>query len=92
MKFCKVEFTYICSARETKRKITKILQPFGFELELESFKSVKYSCRYEFSKVGTFFCLTRYVLPFFRKKQDEFKEENSHFHFNYLVNEIFSRF
>ena len=29
-KFCKVEFTYICSSRETTRKITKILQPFGF--------------------------------------------------------------
>ena len=35
MKFCKVEFTYICSASETTRKITKILQPFGFLLELE---------------------------------------------------------
>ena len=29
LNFCKVKFT-ICSARETRRKITKILQPFGF--------------------------------------------------------------
>ena len=58
--FCKVEFTDICSACETRRKITKILQPFGFSLELESLKSVKYSCCYEFSKVGTFFWFTRY--------------------------------
>ena len=28
--FCKVEFTYISSARETARKITKILQPSCF--------------------------------------------------------------
>ena len=28
--FCKVEFTYISSARETLRKITKILRSFGF--------------------------------------------------------------
>ena len=38
-----------------------MLQPFGFKLELESFKSVKYSRYYEFSKVGTFFWLTRYL-------------------------------
>ena len=41
--FYKVKFAYISSARETARKITKILQYFGFYLEFESFRSVKYS-------------------------------------------------
>ena len=54
---CKVEFTYICSARVTTRKNAKILQPFGSLLALQSFHSVKYSSCHEFSKVGTFFWL-----------------------------------
>ena len=31
--FCKAEFTYVCSAREATRKMTKILRSFGFYLE-----------------------------------------------------------
>ena len=33
MKFCRVEFTYISSARKKVRKISKILRSFGFLLE-----------------------------------------------------------
>ena len=60
MKFYKVEFTDTSSACMIARKITKILQSFSFWLELESFKSVKYSWCYEFSNVGTFFWHTWY--------------------------------
>ena len=61
----KFEFTYICSAGRTARQITKILRSFGFQLEFESFKSMKYSCCSEFSKVGTFFWLTWYIIEKF---------------------------
>ena len=54
-----VEFTHTSSAGKTARKITKILGSFVFELEFESFKSVEYSWCNEFSKMGTFFWLTR---------------------------------
>ena len=51
MKFLEVDFTYISNATETARKITTNI---SFSLEFESFKSVKYSLCYEYSKVGTF--------------------------------------
>ena len=55
-----VNFTDTSSAGKTARKITKILQSFGFCLEFKSFKLVKYAWCCEFSNVGTFFWLTRY--------------------------------
>ena len=74
MKFYQVGFTYTSSAGKTARKITKLLQSFGFKLEFESFKSVKHSWCYEFSKVGTFsgspgifpayFCIFRTKMSF----------------------------
>ena len=39
----KVRFSYISSDRKIARKITKILRSFGFNLEFESFRFVKYS-------------------------------------------------
>ena len=45
-----VKFTNTSSAGKTARKITKILQSFGFE----SFELVKYPRCYEFSNVGFF--------------------------------------
>ena len=53
--FYKVEVTYTSSAGKTVTNITLLLRSFSFELEFESFKSMKYSWCYEFSKVGLFF-------------------------------------
>ena len=55
----KVEFVDVSSAHETARKIRRILQSSGFQLEFESFKA--YSLYNEFSKVGIVFCLTWYI-------------------------------
>ena len=56
MKFCKVKFCNASSASagKTARKIIKIPQSFGFQLEFESSKFVKCSGCHEFSNVGTF--------------------------------------
>ena len=49
-----VKFCDTSSSGKIVRKIIKILQSFGFQLEFESFKSVKYSLCHEFSNVGPF--------------------------------------
>ena len=52
--FTELKSTDACSTGKTARKFTKILQSFGFQLEVESFNSVKYHWCYEHSKVGIF--------------------------------------
>ena len=47
--------------RQGKKSQKKILQSFGFYSKLESLKLVKCFWRYEFSKMETFFWLTRYL-------------------------------
>ena len=51
----KVELTYIPFSRKKTRTIITTLRSLGLQLELESFKSRKYPCCHEFSKVNIFF-------------------------------------
>ena len=55
MKFCKVEFTNIFCTSKKASRITKMIRSFGFSIEFEPYKSVRYSLCYECSKAGTFF-------------------------------------
>ena len=62
MNVCKVKFADTSSAGKTVKSNHKNTLIFLLStIELESFKSVKYSSYHEQSKVGTLFGLTRYI-------------------------------
>ena len=58
--FHAIKFLLTFSGLVQRQKNTKILQSLSFFLKFESFKTVKSSSCYNFSKTGTFFWLTQW--------------------------------